>query len=92
MLIDSCASFAKEGWQQATRDLARFLLCHQYVKSFDDQGILRLFRVVRGAGQGLCCSGSVANASYAATVEVPFFALLTDDGQSMAGGFYDVRA
>ena len=69
--LSSCAaSFADDNWKDEAREVAEFLLRNQFVTITDENGIQRIYHIIKGAGQGLTFSGDVANAAYAETVEV----------------------
>ena len=69
-LAGACRDYVAPDWAGDIEFIALVLLIHQYVKTCDADSHEVLYRVIRGAGQGLCFSGSVANALFSKTLEL----------------------
>ena len=66
-LIEACSSSVESSWRAPFRSILRYILDTQYVKASSVPG--RLFKVKRGAGMGLLCSGEVCDMTFYKTVE-----------------------
>eukprot|EP00974_Lingulodinium_polyedra_P125196 11193593-Lingulodinium_polyedra.AAC.1 len=72
-LVQACTKTIKnKKMRETARDVARYLLQHQYVQSKRLKG--RLFRVTQGSGMGLIHSSSIADMALAVLGEIEFAA------------------